>query len=78
MENAPLERKKKNSTSINIKNKEKRSDIKVVKPCTMVLKFSKNTSAKKSGSVFHCLAEIKVRKGFKWQNVVVATIIGRG
>lgn len=75
MENAPLERKKKNCTSINIKNKENRSDIKVVKPCTMVLKFSKNTSAK---SVFHCLAEIKVRKGFKWQNVVVATIIGRG
>ena len=31
----------------------------------MVLKFSKNTSAKKSGSVFHWLAEIKVRKGFK-------------
>ena len=57
--------RKKNSTSINIKNKENRSDIKVVKPCTMVLKFSKNTSAKKSRSVFHCLAEIKVRKGFK-------------
>lgn len=50
---------------MNIKNKEKRSDIKVVKPCTMVLKFSKNTSAKKSRSVFHCLAEIKVRKGVK-------------
>ena len=41
-------KKEKNySTSINIKNKEKRMYKKVVKPCTMVLKFSKNTSAKK-------------------------------
>ena len=51
--------------SINIKNKVKRIDVKVVEPCTMVLEFSKNTNAKKSGSAFHCLAEIKVRKGFK-------------